>query len=372
MKSYYIQSNSVKLHLLADDEDKLKDTILFVHGYPDDHITWSNQFEYFSKKYRVAALDLRGIPNDFQKSSPENFTIEELMADIDAAVHFLLSENQKLHLVGHDWGAVISWCYISDVRYNKNIFTFTAISCPHPRLMYDNIISRLISFSPKEIIESLNQIIKSWYILLFQIPIVPEFLWNLFAEEMWKLLLKNSGLNENDPMFQFSKDKILRIVLGNINLYRAALAGINLPELPMEKVNTPILLIIPEKDLVLDTIVYDKTSEYYSKVDFEYLKANHWVHREKASLVNERIEKFYNTYIKNSDIKYHFEWDARELNSGEILSELKNKISKMNSGNILKLIANQRELKSSLQTWSHITGNSLLKFTDTEYYIKKK
>ena len=61
MKSYYIDSENVKLHVLAADQIDGKETILFLHGYPDTSSSWEKQFEYFKDKYRVAAFDLRGI-----------------------------------------------------------------------------------------------------------------------------------------------------------------------------------------------------------------------------------------------------------------------------------------------------------------------
>ena len=130
MKSYFIDSDNIKLHVLAADEKDGKETILFIHGYPDISSSWVKQFEYFKDKYRVAAFDLRGIKNSFQEKIPTAFNMQNLLEDLDNVIEFLVGRNGKVHLVGHDWGAVISWCYISDPIYLKKVFTFTSISCP--------------------------------------------------------------------------------------------------------------------------------------------------------------------------------------------------------------------------------------------------
>ena len=53
MKSYFIDSIDVKLHVLADDAIDGKETILFLHGYPDSSSSWSKQFEYFKDRKSV-------------------------------------------------------------------------------------------------------------------------------------------------------------------------------------------------------------------------------------------------------------------------------------------------------------------------------
>jgi pimeloyl-ACP methyl ester carboxylesterase len=108
MKSYYIDSEDIKLHVLAEDPKDNKETILFLHGYPDTSSSWQKQFEYFRDKYRVAAFDLRGIKNPFQDQLPTSFQMQNLMEDLDNVIEFLVGSNGKVHLVGHDWGSVIS------------------------------------------------------------------------------------------------------------------------------------------------------------------------------------------------------------------------------------------------------------------------
>jgi len=374
MKSYYINSNDVKLHVLADDAKDGKETILFLHGYPDTSTSWSKQFEYFKDKYRVAAFDLRGIKNPFQETIPTNFNMQNLMDDLDNVIDFLVGSNGKVHLVGHDWGAVISWCFISLPGNLKRVFTFTSISCPHPKLFYNNVISKLFSWNLTQIQSSLNQVYKSWYILLFQIPLLPEFLWNTAGNIIWKPMLTKGGLPESDEMFQFDKDTILKSTIGNLNLYRNILktGGADIPNLPHEKVKLPITVIVPENDLALAPMIYDGTKDYFVNADLQYLQANHWVHREKPYHVNQIIEKFLRDFIKNSDIYFHSEWDTGNLSAGEILIQLKKKIASMNPGNILKLKTKESSLKDALFSWSLLTGNQLLKSKESEFYIKRR
>lgn len=374
MKSYFIDSDNIKLHVLAADEKDGKETILFLHGYPDVSSSWAKQFEYFKDKYRVAAFDLRGVKNSFQEKIPTAFNMQNLLEDLDNVIEFLVGRNGKVHLVGHDWGSVISWCYISDPIYLKKVFTFTSISCPHPKLFYNNVFGKLFSWNLEEMQKSIDQIAKSWYILLFQIPALPELLWKTVGTSIWKSVLKAANVPESDEMFQFDKEKILQRTIGNIGLYRDILknAGADIPDLPLEKVTLPITVIIPENDAALSPMIYEKTKEYFINADLQYIQANHWVHREKPYHVNQVIEKFLRDFMKNSDIYFHSEWDTGNLSAGEILIQLKKKISDLNPGNILKLKTKESGLKDALFSWSLLTGNQLIKSKESEFYIKRK
>ena len=374
MKSYFIDSDNIKLHVLAADEKDGKETILFIHGYPDISSSWVKQFEYFKDKYRVAAFDLRGIKNSFQEKIPTAFNMQNLLEDLDNVIEFLVGRNGKVHLVGHDWGAVISWCYISDPIYLKKVFTFTSISCPHPKLFYNNVFGKLFSWNLAEMQKSIDQIARSWYILLFQIPALPELIWKTLGSSIWKAVLKAANVPESDEMFQFDKDKILGRTIGNIGLYREILknAGADIPDLPLEKVTLPITVIVPENDAALSPMIYEKTKDYFINADFQYIQANHWVHREKPYHVNQVIEKFLREFMKNSDIYFHSEWDTGNLSAGEILIQLKKKISDLNPGNILKLKTKESGIKDALFSWSLLTGNQLIKSKESEFYIKRK
>lgn len=374
MKSYFIDSDNIKLHVLAADEKDGKETILFIHGYPDISSSWVKQFEYFKDKYRVAAFDLRGIKNSFQEKIPTAFNMQNLLEDLDNVIEFLVGRNGKVHLVGHDWGAVISWCYISDPIYLKKVFTFTSISCPHPKLFYNNVFGKLFSWNLAEMQKSIDQIARSWYILLFQIPALPELIWKTLGSSIWKAVLKAANVPESDEMFQFDKEKILGRTIGNIGLYRDILknAGADIPDLPLEKVTLPITVIVPENDAALSPMIYEKTKDYFINADFQYIQANHWVHREKPYHVNQVIEKFLREFMKNSDIYFHSEWDTGNLSAGEILIQLKKKISDLNPGNILKLKTKESGIKDALFSWSLLTGNQLIKSKESEFYIKRK
>ncbi len=64
-----------------------------------------------------------------------------------------------------------------------------------------------------------------------------------------------------------------------------------LPRLPDPPIEIPVSIVIPEDDLAIRPLSYNKTEEIASNLKIYNLKANHWVHREKPREVNNIIRE---------------------------------------------------------------------------------
>jgi len=135
-----------------------------------------------------------------------------------------------------------------------------------------------------------KQFTKSYYITLFQLPVLAEAIWNNFPSEIWRAAFSKGGLPNSDEVFEMGRDEILSIVLNPINLYRQNLRRI--PPLPGSPIKIPVLLLIPLNDMAILPESYHNTSEYVDNLEIHHLAANHWVHREKPQLVNSLLAKF--------------------------------------------------------------------------------
>jgi pimeloyl-ACP methyl ester carboxylesterase len=82
----------------------------------------------------------------------------ELVADVVALID--AAGTERVHLVGHDWGALVAWAFAS--RHPERLHTLTAVSVPHPRAFTWAM--------PR------GQLLKSWYMAVFQVPALPEIL----------------------------------------------------------------------------------------------------------------------------------------------------------------------------------------------------
>lgn len=91
--------------VVIDYEDtKVGDiTLLFVHGWNIDKNYWSNQTNFFSKKYRVVVIDLPG--HGKSGKNRENWTVEEYGKDVTAILTRL--ELHNVILIGHSMSGAI-------------------------------------------------------------------------------------------------------------------------------------------------------------------------------------------------------------------------------------------------------------------------
>jgi len=69
--------------------------ILFVHGFPECWYSWRNQMKYFSKDYRVVAIDQRGYGLSTKVPYVHDYRVEVLAGDV-ADVIEQLGSNEKI------------------------------------------------------------------------------------------------------------------------------------------------------------------------------------------------------------------------------------------------------------------------------------
>ncbi|MBL9015875.1 MAG: alpha/beta hydrolase [Myxococcales bacterium] len=123
--------------------------LLFLHGFPDHPPTAVPFLQHLAQAHRVVAPWLRGYA-----PSPivGPYDVETLAADACALIDQL---GGTVDLVGHDWGAVITYavCQQSGRRVRRAV----TMSVPHPATFL-----RSLAYS--------TQWRKSWYMGLFQLP----------------------------------------------------------------------------------------------------------------------------------------------------------------------------------------------------------
>ncbi|GJY78719.1 bifunctional epoxide hydrolase 2-like protein [Tanacetum coccineum] len=100
-----IKVNGINMHVAEIGEGP---TVLFIHGFPELWYTWRHQMLFIaSKGYRAVAPDLRGFGDTEAPPSPTSYTALHIVGDLVCLLDSLGLD--KVYLVGHDWGAIISW-----------------------------------------------------------------------------------------------------------------------------------------------------------------------------------------------------------------------------------------------------------------------
>ena len=121
---------------------------------------------YSQATHRVIAMDMRGYNESSKPAGIDAYSMDNLVGDIRCLVEAL--DVKKFTLVAHDWGGAVAWC-------------FAAL---HPEMLDNLIILNLphIVALAEQRKKGWEQAIKSWYIIFFQCPVLPEL--NLLSEDM--------------------------------------------------------------------------------------------------------------------------------------------------------------------------------------------
>lgn len=122
----FVDSNGVKIHYVTLGKGPL---VVMIHGFPDYWYTWRAQMPELAKRFQVVAVDMRGYNESDKPEGVENYTIDKLVADIEAVVkHF---HQDKAIIVGHDWGGMVAWTFA--MRRPEMTSRLVILNLPHPR-----------------------------------------------------------------------------------------------------------------------------------------------------------------------------------------------------------------------------------------------
>ncbi len=124
--------------------------VLFLHGFPDSPHAFLPIMER-AKGYRAVAPFLRGYAPSVLGGP---YDIESLALDVRALAD-ALAPGQRLALVGHDWGAAIT--YVAARVLGPRVTAAVTMSVPHPLTFL-----RALATNPA-------QLRRSWYMGFFQL-----------------------------------------------------------------------------------------------------------------------------------------------------------------------------------------------------------
>ena len=108
--------------------------------------------------YRCLAPLQRGYSPGARPTRRRDYRISELAEDIQSLID--ASGAERVHLIGHDWGATVAWRVAQ--QFPDRLLTVTPMSVPHPGAFM------------KALFRS-RQALASRYILFFQLPWVTEW-----------------------------------------------------------------------------------------------------------------------------------------------------------------------------------------------------
>jgi pimeloyl-ACP methyl ester carboxylesterase len=280
MESQLVETNGIRLSV-AQAGPKDGPLIILLHGFPEFSFSWRKLMPLLaSAGYRVWAPDQRGYNLSDKPDGIDPYRIDELAADV---VGLIDAANQKQAIViGHDWGAGVAWWVAG--KYPERISKMVVMNVPHGKVMR------------KFIRGNFGQMLKSWYIMFFQIPWLPE---RLARMGNWRTLVKllkrtsHPGTFSDEEFDQYRKAWSQPGAFHSmLNWYRAFIQRLLAPP-ANSRISVPTLLIWGKLDSVLSSEMAQPSIDLCDTGRLVFIEdATHWVHHEKLDRVNDLINDF--------------------------------------------------------------------------------
>jgi NAD(P)-dependent dehydrogenase (short-subunit alcohol dehydrogenase family)/pimeloyl-ACP methyl ester carboxylesterase len=288
----WVRTGGVEL-CVAELGDPSRPTVILVHGYPDTKEVWSEVASRLADRFHVVLYDVRGHG---RSTAPQplrgGFTLEKLTDDF-LAVADAVSPDRPVHLVGHDWGSVQSWEFVTVERTVGRIASFTSMSGPSLDHFGHWINKRLTRPTPRRVGQLLGQGAKSWYVYLLHTPVLPELAWRGPLGKRWPKILERV---EKIPRGDYPTSSLPQDAANGAWLYRDNVrARLSRPR-PDAYAHAPVQLVTPLGDAFLSERLYDELELWAPGAVRHTLQAKHWIPRTRPDQLASWITEFVTTH----------------------------------------------------------------------------
>ncbi|MET0447092.1 MAG: alpha/beta fold hydrolase, partial [Aeromicrobium sp.] len=238
--------------------------VVLLHGFPQRATSWEAVSAHLhSQGLRTYALDQRGYSPGARPPSRFAYGITELVADVQALIDEI---GTPVHLVGHDWGSAVAWAVAA--THPASLQSLTAVSVAHPGAFLKSMTSS-------------TQPLKSYYMLLFQLPFLPEWMLSRpggFGERM----LRGAGMTRS--MVETFRDEIVAdgALRGGLGYYRSMFLA---PGQLGRKVSVPTTYVWSSGDAALARRGTELTPQFVTgPYELEvYENVSHWIPDERPA-----------------------------------------------------------------------------------------
>lgn len=297
IRTEFVEANGLRFEVdVCGSGERLA---LCLHGFPEHSFSWRHQLPVLAELgYRAWAPNLRGYGRSSRPEGMEAYAIENLLADVAGLID--AAGCRETVLLAHDWGAVIAWYFA--MRQIRPLSKLVICNVPHPGPAGDAM-------------RRPAQLRKSWYVLFFQIPGLPERLLGRHdARGVGEAIRGSSVRPERFP------DEVIEVYRRNaaepgaltamINYYRALVRGGGARrqrDAGYPVIHTPTLMLWGEEDVALTRETTLGTDAYVSELTLRYLpRVSHWVQQEVPEVVNPMLKAF----LMEQPVPY-LQWEPR-------------------------------------------------------------
>lgn len=309
-----VQSGDVRLAVYRWG-DASKPMLLFVHGYPDNHEVWLPLIERLLGRYQVVAYDVRGAGESGKPGKTRDYRLELLSQDLKAVLD-AVSPERPVHLVAHDWGSIQTWESVTDPALRERIASYTSVSGPCLDHVGFWMRDRLRQKRPRALLQLVSQLVHSWYIYYFHLPLLPALSWRLGAARLWpQYLRKVEGVRNPAINPHQASDGV-----HGVKLYRANfITSIFKPR--KRHTEVPVQLIVPTRDRYVGQQLFQQLSLWVPRLWRRDVSAGHWTLLAEADRLAGWIDEFA-SHIEGGEASQALQRAALKPGSGPFAGKL--------------------------------------------------
>jgi pimeloyl-ACP methyl ester carboxylesterase len=273
----YVSANGIRFHLLESGPPDAP-LVLLLHGYPEFSYSWRYQLAGLADRYHVVAPDLRGY--NLSEKPPSGYDIVTLTEDVRGLIAAL--GESHAHIVGHDWGGIVSWAVA--IRAPDVVNRLAIVNAPHPGTFQREF-------------RNPRQIARSSYIGFFQLRGIAE---RAIAKDNFAMLRRTLRAADRERAW-LSDEDIARYVEAMaqpgalsppLEYYRQLRRLVPLLS-PLRTITAPTLVLWGELDPYLGTQFLDGLDRWGADLQIQlFPTAGHWLNQQEPVAVNAALRAF--------------------------------------------------------------------------------
>jgi pimeloyl-ACP methyl ester carboxylesterase len=264
--------------------------VVCLHGFPDNYETWQHQIEPFvAAGYRIVCPMMPGFAPGTEPTSGSNtpvYAVSKIISVIECLLS--ASSEKKCHLVGHDWGALIS--YMVAHERPDLLASLATLSIPY-NLNLQRVLMRCPSYA-----------LNSWYVTFFQLKWFADW-WVMRNDLKFIDLLYRTWCptwDNYDDRLASTKEtlKAPGVLKSCLSYYRNSVFGLNSASFKFRRlyngrINVPTLGIRGDVDGCMPEVAWELTSpkSFRNGLTLEVMPGSvgHFPQLENPEWISERL-----------------------------------------------------------------------------------
>lgn len=281
----YFGDGDNRLHYVEAGKGPL---IIFYHGFPSFWYSWFNQMELLKTRYRVVAVDGLGAGMSAKPDVLDAYKVKNLAAQLDAFAQYI-NDGRRFILIGHDWGAALSFAYAQ--AYPERLNAVIGMSAPPYNLFLDLVRT------------STDQQARSQYMQTFRGLTLDAIVKDHLPLQIWQ---QAYGKLISSGMLAAKEGELFRSALadpkaihGGMNWYRANLADFAENDLcylwpaSHKKIIVPAMLIWGDNDTTFVEDFLMQMDTYAPGISIVRVpNVGHWTSMEQPEIASKAIARF--------------------------------------------------------------------------------